>query len=169
MRGFYFKGISLMVYIFDTNSFQVLSHYYPENFPTVWDNIELLIEEGRFISAREVLKELENGGANQNQFILNWIKSHKKIFLTPTTDEMIFVSQIFKVQHFQQLVGAKQRLKGTPVADPFIIACAKIRGGCVITEEVLKENSAKIPNICKHFEIDCTNVEGFMKREKWKF
>ncbi len=82
---------------------------------------------------------------------------------------MLFISQIFSVQHFQNLVGKKQRLKGTPVADPFIIACAKIKNGCVITEEAFKPNAAKIPNICKYFNVDCTNVEGLMQREGWRF
>lgn len=82
---------------------------------------------------------------------------------------MMFVSEIFSIPHFQNLVGQKQTLKGTPVADPFIIACAKVKNGCVVTEEVMKQGAARIPNICEHFGIDCTNVEGFMEREKWEF
>jgi hypothetical protein len=56
-----------------------------------------------------------------------------------------------------------------PVADPFVIACAKIRGGTVVTEERLKPNAARIPNICQHFGIPCTNLEGFMQLMGWNF
>ena len=56
---------------------------------------------------------------------------------------MIFVKKIFDIIPFQQLVAQKQRLKGTPVADPFIIASAKIKNACVITEEKKKINAIK--------------------------
>ena len=63
----------------------------------------------------------------------------------------------------------KSWLKGRPVADPFVVAAAKARGACAVTEESMRETAAKIPNVCDHFEIDWTNVEGFMKREGWAF
>lgn len=156
-----------MIYIFDTSSFRLLNNYFPENFPTVWEEIDRLVEESRFISVQEVFRELEPG--RNKKFLLDWVKLNKNIFLNPTQNEMLFVGKIFNIKHFQNLVGEKQRLKGTPVADPFIIACAKVKNGCVITEEALKENAARIPNICQHFNIDCTNVEGFMNRERWRF
>ncbi|MDJ0600396.1 MAG: DUF4411 family protein [Crocosphaera sp.] len=155
-----------MIYIFDTNSFRVLSHYFPEIFPTVWEKIDLLVNNGNLISVREVYNELNRGSES---FIIDWAKENKKVFVTPTPDEMMFVSQIFAVPHFQTLVTKKQRLKGTPIADPFIIAAAKVKEGCVVTEEVFKPNAAKIPNVCQYFNIDCTNVQGFMKRESWRF
>ncbi|WP_396770910.1 DUF4411 family protein [Microcystis aeruginosa] len=55
------------------------------------------------------------------------------------------------------------------MADPFIIAAAKIKDGCVITEEALKPNAPKIPTVCQHFSIDFTNVQGLMEREGWQF
>jgi len=75
----------------------------------------------------------------------------------------------FSSQTFQSLVGEQQRLKGTPVADPFVIACAKIREGTVVTEEQMKPHAAKIPNVCDHFNIPCVNLEDFMKQQKWSF
>ena len=33
----------------------------------------------------------------------------------------------------------------------------------------MKKNAAKIPNVCEHFGVHCTNVEGFMERESWTF
>jgi len=156
-----------MIYIFDTSSFRVFGHYFPHRFPTIWENINALVIEGRLISVREVFNELSAGG--NKPFILDWIKTNKKIFLTPTQEEMVFVGEIFSIPHFQNLVGQKQRLKGTPVADPFIIACAKVKNGHVVTEEAMKPNAARIPNICEHFGINCTNVEGFMEREMWEF
>jgi hypothetical protein len=55
------------------------------------------------------------------------------------------------------------------VADPFVIACAKIHDGTVVTEEQFKPNAAKIPNVCQHFNIPCVDLEGFMKQQAWSF
>ncbi len=156
-----------MIYVFDTNCFIVLGHYFPERFPTFWTNIKECISDGKIISTREVFNELIDKG--NKEFLDNWLKENKNIFLTPTSEELTFVKEIFSVQHFQQLVKEKQRLKGTPVADPFVIALAKVKKACVITEESMKKNAARIPNVCEHFKIDCTNLEGFMKRENWTF
>ncbi|HDK37844.1 MAG TPA: DUF4411 family protein, partial [Thiolapillus brandeum] len=35
--------------------------------------------------------------------------------------------------------------------------------------EVFRDNSAKIPNVCKHFSVECINLEGFMEQEEWTF
>ncbi len=122
---------------------------------------------GHVRSVKEVLHELERLG--HNEWIRTWAQDHKGLFEPPTADESAFVVEIFSVAHFRQLVGKKQLLNGQPVADPFIIASARVRGGCVVSEEGLKPNGAKIPNVCEHFGIDCTNVEGFLKKNDWKF
>jgi len=67
------------------------------------------------------------------------------------------------------MIRKQERLKGKPVADPFVIARAKILDACVVTQEKNTENAAKIPNVCDHFGIDCINLEGFMKKESWTF
>lgn len=76
---------------------------------------------------------------------------------------------IFAVPHFQHLVRTQERLQGKPVADPFVIAKAKLLKGCVVTEENRRPNAAKIPNVCDYFNIDCVNLEGFMEKENWIF
>lgn len=62
-----------------------------------------------------------------------------------------------------------QRLRGYPVADPFVVACARVRDGCVVTEEASRPNAARIPNVCGHFGVRCTNVEGFLREIGWEF
>ncbi len=156
-----------MVYIFDTNSFIVLSHYFPERFPSFWGNFDEFVSEGKIISVREVFGELNVEVSKPH--LHDWIVTNKNIFNKPSQEEMIFVREIFSIPHFQYLVTQKQRLKGTPVADPFVIASAKVRNACVITEEDKKKNAARIPNVCEHFNIDCMNLEGFMGREGWQF
>lgn len=165
-----------MKYIFDTCSFRALQHFYPKIFTSIWEGLDDLVSKGDLLSTREVFNELQN--QNVSTEIIQWSKNNKNIFLTPTVEEMQFVSQIFQVQHFQGLIGVQQRLKGTPVADPFVIACAKIHNATVVTEEgwdrnasslTYKPNSPKIPFICNHFNIACTNLENFMIQQGWNF
>jgi hypothetical protein len=156
-----------MKYVFDSDSLiNLFRHYYPERFPTLWEKFHALVSAGELISVREVYNEIVSG----EDSLAIWAKGQRKeLFSEPTTLELQFVSEIFKVQHFQAMIRKQERLKGKPVADPFVIARAKISGACVVTQEKSTENAAKIPNVCKHFGIDCTNLEGFMKKESWTF
>lgn len=156
-----------MIYVFDTSSIRSLQHFYPSVFKTIWGGLAGLVQQQNLISTREVWNELVQ--QNISADVLAWAKQNKQIFTTPNATELQFVAQIFQIQHFQSLIGEQQRLKGTPVADPFVIACAKIKGGTVVTEEQLKPNAAKIPNVCAHFNVPCIDLERFMQQQKWIF
>ncbi|RPH51519.1 MAG: DUF4411 family protein [Desulfobacteraceae bacterium] len=156
-----------MIYVFDTSSLRELQHFYPAVFRSIWSGLDALVERNELISTREVWNELER--QNVSTEVLAWAKRNKQIFTKPNALELQFVSQIFRVRHFQGLIGEQQRLKGTPIADPFVIACAKVHNGTVVTEERLKENAAKIPNVCVHFNVPCVGLEVFMQQQGWSF
>ena len=124
-------------YIFDSSSMHVLRNYYPEHFPTFWNHFNGAVAAKQVRSVREVFNELEH--LQKGMWIWNWVEGNKAIFTAPTHEETNFVGAIFKVPHFRALVGEVQQLKGRPVADPFVIACAKVFGGCVVTEETKTE------------------------------
>ena len=156
-----------MAYVFDTNSFRELGSYYPDQFPTFWEKFNRAVAVGTIISVREVRRELD--AQVHHTHLFDWVGDHGDIFFPPNPAEMRFVSEIFSVQHFQMLVSEQDLLAGNLRADPFIIAKAKAINGCVVTEERRRLNAAKIPNVCDHFGIDCTNLQGFMEREGWTF
>jgi hypothetical protein len=156
------------MYVFDSSPLIVLfNHYYPDRFPSLWENFQALITEGKIVSVREVGNEI-NTYAEGNR-LTDWAKKNRAFFPPPTRDELVMVTEIFKIRHFQDMIRLKERLQGKPVADPFVVAKAKTCGGCVVTEERWKENAAKIPNVSKHFRIPCINLEAFMQRENWIF
>ncbi|MDR3448753.1 MAG: DUF4411 family protein [Alphaproteobacteria bacterium] len=155
-----------MIFVFDTNSFSELNAYYPDIFKALWAQLDALVAAQELISTREVRKELENSGL---EHVLKWAKNNSGIFTIPTAAETQFVGQIFSVPHFQALIGQKAQQRGTPVADPFVIACAKVNGGTVVSQEKYKPNAAKIPNVCAHFNIPCIDLEKFMRVQKWTF
>lgn len=111
-----------MIYIFDSSSFIVLGHYFPDQFPSFWINFNASVNKGDIVSVREVLKELDTRPSRAH--LLAWIKDHRHIFLLPDSQESAFVAEIFKIPKFCDLISKKQRLQANPVADPFLIASA---------------------------------------------
>lgn len=156
-----------MIHVFDTSSLRELQHFYPAIFRSIWPRLDALVHDGLLVSTKEVLRELET--QNVSEDVLLWCKSNKHIFAVPTAAELQFVTTILSYAHFQALISKQAQLRGSPVADPFVIALAKIAGGTVVSEERLKPNAAKIPNVCAHFAVPCINLEGFMAAQGWSF
>jgi len=156
-----------MIYVFDSDALiELFKHYYHSRFPTLWERFDNLVLAGHIISVREVSNEIMQWDDN----LAVWAKKNKNIFPASSAEELRFVTEIFRRKHFQANIRKKVRLKGKPVADPFVIAKAKIvQNGCVVTQEIFKQNGAKIPNICEAFRIPYINLEGFMEEEDWKF
>lgn len=155
-----------MIHVFDTNSFSEMSPYFPDVFPAFWEKFEAAVADGEVTSTREVFRELKDGPENH---VLDWCKANAAIFEVPDAKETDFVARILAVPHFRQLIGAKQTLRGTPVADPFVIARAAVLGGTVVSEESVKKNAAKIPNVCQHFGVPCIKLGDFLRARGWVF
>jgi hypothetical protein len=117
------------------------------------------------ISVRDVAKEVEA----YDDRLSKWAKNNRYFFQLPVAGEFAFVKEIFAVPHFRSLVRKQQILQGKPVSDPFVIAKAKVVEGCVVAEEHFKPHASQIPNICRHFGVECVDLEGFMEREDWTF
>jgi len=155
-----------MIYVFDSDSLiDLFKNFYLDRFPSLWERFDQIAKEGNFISVREVYNEIKERGDRLSQ----WANEKQSLFQESSPDELAFVVEIFKVTHFQPLIRKKERLQGKFVADPLVIARGKILNGCVITQERKKPNAAKIPNVCEHFGIACSNLEGFMEKEGWIF
>lgn len=156
-----------MSYAFDNSPLSTLfRNFYRTRFPSLWQRFDALVAQGSILSTREVLREIEDG---PSEILREWSAENGAIFSTPTAEEAAFVTQIFGVRHFQQNIEQQKLLKGGRNADPFIIARAAVAGCPVVSMEQLKPNSAKIPNICQHFNIECLTLEQFMEREGWQF
>lgn len=157
-----------MLYVIDTSALiDLFDNYYLSRFPTMWGLFDSLVECGSIVSVREAFREIESfQGALR---LVTWSKAHQSFFEQPTPEEIDFVRQILMVPHFQQLLDKKKVRSGGPVADPFVIAKAKARGGFVVTHEKYKNNAARIPNVCKSLSIPYLNLEEFMEKENWLF
>jgi len=150
-----------MIHVFDNSSpSQIFKSFYPSVFPSFWIKFEELAAKKEIFSAREVKLELED---KDFPHVPNWIEDHPNFFTIPDKDELEFIAQIYAVKHFQQNLKLKVLLQGKPHADPFVIAKANVIKGTVVTEEKYTKNGVSIPNICEHFDVNCLNLEGFLK------
>lgn len=131
---------------------------------TLWEKFDSFVSEGRIIFVKEMKNEINR--KHKSAPLVEWVKEHSNLFLPPTSEEAHFVADIFKVKHFQQLIKYKEYLAGHPVADPFIIAKAKIINGHVVINEEDTPNAGKIPNVCKHFSIPCYEYGDIYEKGK---
>ena len=151
----------------DTSSLIVLGNFYPDRFRGFWEDFDALAASDDITSVSEVKKEVNTRVAKEH--LVKWVRANSALFTTPTAQEMQFVGTIFAVPRFQALVKKRNLLQGSPVADPFVIARAACGAGCVVTEETVRGNAVRIPTVCAHFNVDCTNLEGLMARQGWKY
>lgn len=155
------------MYVFDTSPLTTLfKNYYPARFPSLWKKFDALVDGGKIVSAKEVLRELADGPVEAARL---WAADNPNIFHPPTAAEAVFIGKIYNVAHFQNNIEQQKLLKGGRNADPFVISKAAIEGRAVVSMEQFKANSAKIPNICKHFNVSCLSLKQFMEAEGWIF
>lgn len=155
------------MYVFDTSPLSTLfKNYYRRRFPTLWHNFDGLVADGGLVSTREAYREVQDGPGAE---LREWGANNQELFGVPTTAEGAFVARIYGVAHFQQNLEQQKLLKGGRIADPFIIARAAVEDRAVVTMEIFKPNAAKIPNICRHFNVRCLTLEEFMEAEGWEF
>lgn len=138
------------------------SRYYPPQiFPALWDKIEVLIAEGRFVIPEEVLAEI----IKKDDETAAWVKRHPEI-VTPL-DRVQEAECKLVLRDFPRLVDTR---KGRSIADPFVIALAKARKLVVVTGESIGTiEKPKIPIVCDHYHIEWITFLDIVTREHWSF
>lgn len=126
-----------------------------------------MITDQRVWSVREVRREIEQMGRADT--LEDWTKQNSSFFRVPTSEEARFITSIYSVEHFQQNLGRKKLLGGGAFADPFLVASGRLSAATVVTQETSRKNGVGIPNICAYFGIQCTDLQGFLIEQDWKF
>lgn len=68
-----------MIYVVDTSVFRTLfRHFYETRFPSLWENINKLVTDGRLISVREVIREVQVFGKEDR--LAKWVKDNPALF-----------------------------------------------------------------------------------------
>ncbi len=150
-------------YVFDSNVFMNLQQRQPiDVYPSVWEKISELMENGTITSSQEVYEEILVG----EDYLTEWAKKRSKCFL-PTDEETQKVVRDILLKHRGLVEGGKKKNN----ADPFVIAVAKIHGCTIVSEEIptKKPDAPKIPDVCSDLGLNCINFVAFSREMKISF
>ena len=102
-----------MKYVFDTNTLSgIFRHYYYDIFPGFWIKFISLKDKNLLISVREVRREIEE--LRRGDELEKWVSLSKDFFEDPSVEELSFVTQIYKLRHFQQNMKKKEATARRP-------------------------------------------------------
>ncbi len=155
------------LYIIDTNTLITpQNHFYPfDLFPVFWESLENLVKDGTAIIIENVAAEIKQ---EKDDELASWVTKHpEQIYKTESDKEIInVVSAIFKeLQNNENYDSAKSIDNWSKVADPWVIATAKVKNGTIVTFEKMASISSgnpsgkpKIPNIASIFGVRTINL-----------
>lgn len=134
----------------------------PSTFPTLWGNVEAMIQDGSVRSVDLVRDEL----AAREDDTYQWAKAQHDLFVPLTADVQVAVREV--LQEHQRILGIGSGRSG---ADPFVIALARARGGVVVTEETSSRNLSKpkIPDVCDAMGIRRLTLLQLVQEQGWVF
>lgn len=157
-----------MMFLLDTNIFiESKKHFYaPDICPAFWQWLSDEGATGQSIkSISNVLDEMKAG----NDDLPKWAQKMlpKDFFINTTNDDEI-IEERRKMQ--DKLVdcgkfdGVKLR-RFLDKADLWLIATAKVKGGCVVTYEQAHsgQNRIKIPLVAEMFDVKCCTIYDVMR------
>jgi hypothetical protein len=157
------------IYCADTSALIDLRRRYPPKvFGALWTEVERLINRGRLIAPREVLRELQRG----DDEMYKWAKTHERMFVDLDEEQMALVREIQGA--FPRWIDHEA---DAPIADPFVIALARrqtlLNAGdprvVVSHENPGGPGATRIPNVCERYGIEHLQLVDLFIREGWSF
>ena len=132
---------------------------YPiENFPKIWDWIQLMGRERILGMSEVVFRELEKGGDE----CYRWFKERKMDFVHPNDDDV--------QRELDRLVNTYNNfglITGKNEGDPFVVAIAIAKDCIVVTNESMSNNlnGPKVPDVCRAEGIQWIKFVDVIRRE----
>ncbi len=153
------------LYIIDMSSLKELHDRYPKTlFPTIWQNITSLIQDGQLHSHIEVHREIKNTIYPKDK-LLQWSNKNKKIFSgidDCQINQILLIKAKYNPSHWQNKMN-----RPGPWADPYLIAMAICELAIIVTQEHKTKNE-RIPPIASQFGIRSLNLLEFFHELKIK-
>jgi hypothetical protein len=152
------------LYVIDTCIVVDLHRFNPVDvFPSVWEFVEHLIDEGRCCMPRDAFLELEK----VEDRCAPWAKAQSGLIVEASDEEMEVVSEITRY-HPDWVQEAKN------AADPFVIARAACHGAVIVTHERKRgprteDHNLAIPNVAAEYDVECIRFPELVRREGGSF
>lgn len=167
------------VFLIDTNSL-ITPHltYYPFDFaPSFWEQMERHIEDGDIAILDIVKSEILQGKDSLKDWILNLHNIGKYIDHRQSAilEQYAAILQYIQNSPYYKPSALKE-WAGENIADPWLIATAKVYDYTIITFESLNKGlnaktpskNVKIPDVAKEFEVKTQNLYYLMRVLKFK-
>lgn len=139
------------------------SAYAPEVFPQFWNKMDEGVSSGLIFSSKMVLEEV----SKQDDDVFAWAKARDDMF--HKLDQLTLNTAAEITRNFPKLINTSQE---KDMADPFLIALAKVKDAVLVTQETPLRNSPKrmkIPDVCEAMSVQCINILGMVKALGWRF
>ena len=123
----------------------------------VWKTLSELFNKGVLLSSSEIFDEIKDPD------LQNWLTPYKKKFIPLTRDIQSKTREILETYPNLITIRSIKNSNG----DPFLIATALIYKATVVTEEKIVDvtcKKCKIPNVCKHYNIEYITFNEFIDR-----
>jgi hypothetical protein len=139
-------------------------YYVRDVFPTLWDQLEGLVNDGRACVVDATANEC------RSEALVSWLAANPTAIRGDATTWEIAARVVQSVEDDHGVVSVQTAWRGAGDADPFVIALAEQEGLAVVTSENRGSPQApKIPLVCEWRGIECLNVVEFFRREGWAF
>lgn len=150
------------VYIIDASALIDANHNYNMKksiFTPIWKRLSEMFEDKTLLSSIEIFDEVRDTDLKK------WLKAYKDCFVPLT--ENIQNNAIKILEEYPHMINVNKGQKaGSSNGDPFLVATAmSIHGSIVVTNEKSGGiGSAKMPNVCRNYDIECINLLEFIDR-----
>jgi len=151
-------------YTLDTNIVVNMHRLYPRDiFPTLWVNLEDLVDVDSACICSEVLVELRRGGDDLHK----WARELPGFVCELAPEEPLTVAAI-SGQHPDWVRGTQN------AADPWLIAHAVAHERTIVSEERqagpgVEDRNQKVPNVAGENGVECIKFFELVRRESWRF
>lgn len=158
-------------YLIDSNFWINAAHYYPiDLFPSFWETIKGLIEDGTIAIHEMVLNEINE----KEDFLGPWLTGTVSFSRAKISQEgfSIYLGLCAWAENNPQYnEKAIDEFKENSRADAWICAEAKAGNFTVVTDERSSNspNKVKIPNVCNANGIQCISNFEFMRINNFRF
>lgn len=150
-------------YVMDTSFFLDLwkedAAFSKTTFVGIWDALRTGIASAKIIAPNSVRDELRD---TNDPSLKEWVSDHAYMFIPFDEVQLTSVTEI--VRKFPGYAREARNL-----ADPQVVALARVRGLEVLTSEkwveTMSESNPKMPNVCQAFEMTSHNIKSYCEAE----
>lgn len=156
--------MTLRSYSVDTSALiDGIERFYPRrNFPQLWERIDALISDGRFLISEEAWAEATAVDAPVRHWCEEAGMGRKQSVYATSQAVATVAGEIVAAFPKWTIQGGKNG------ADPFVIAVAEVEGGMVISGETNGgPGKPKIPYVCGHRKVDHGKFVDLIRAEDW--